>query len=200
MAKETAYEKQVREAMEALPEIVKATQVEPGYIFTNFKVHSHLVAEGFVEVREDLKNEAGDEATRATQKGIEKVMSETVNETPVEVNEFAIVDIAIARSRGTRIAKYPFDKLAVGQSFFIAGGVAKKLASTVCNAMKKHDVPDLDVNGIQKVKDTRNPKTGEIKENVLCFKHTVKFTCIDVKDGAQYGRPGVSGVAVGRTV
>lgn len=218
LAKETTYERQVREALEALPSIVAATQVEPGYMFTNFKVHSYLVSEGLVEVKEDLQNEAGDEATRATQKGInlvtehvycsenpinegnEKVMSETVNETAAVVNEFAIVDIPVVRTRlsGGRKSSYPFDKLAVGQSFFVVGAVAKKLASTVCNAMKKFDVPLLDEAGVQKTKEITVPKTGE-KRIIPAMAHTVKFTCVDIADGTAYGHAGKSGVAIGRT-
>ena len=202
LAKETAYERQVRESLETLPKIVEATLVEPGYMFTSFEVHSYLVSEGFVEVKEDLTNEAGEEATRATEKGIKFIMggNEKVNEVPIVLNEFAIVDIPVVRTRasGGRNGKYPFDKLAVSQSFFVVGAVAKKLASTVCNAMKKFDVPLLDENGVQKTKEIRVPKTGE-KRTILATAHTVKFTCVDIADGAAYGHAGKSGVAIGRT-
>lgn len=199
LAKETAYERQVRESLEALPAIVAASQVEPYYMFTKFEISSYLVSEGFVVVNEEITNEAGEEATRATEKGIEKVMSETVNETPV-VSEFAIVDVPVVRKRssGGRKASYPFDRLAVGQSFFVAGATAKKLASTVSNAMKKYDIPLLDENGVQKTKNITVPKTGE-KRDIPATVHTVKFVCSDIADGAAYGYAGVAGVAIGRT-
>jgi hypothetical protein len=209
LARETAGEKQLREALLELSDIVKATQASEGsYLFTDFLIHSPLINEGLVEINEEITNENGEVATRATQKGIEKVMSENVVEKVVgEKQSFEIVAIPLptrVRAGGTRKSQYPFEDLEVGHSFFVIPSEkhpdpAKSLASTVSAAMKRYDVPDIDEEtGIQKLKSTRNPKTGEIKENVPCMKHTRKFSIVAC-DGAAYGKPGIVGAAIGRT-
>lgn len=204
MAKPTAAEKQMIKALAVLPEIVKATQVSAtGYMFTDFLINSPLVNDGLVEVNEGITNEAGEVATRATMKGIEKVMSETstaVEAAPVVATGFVIEDVALPKSnRGGRTGKsvYPFEALEVGQSFFVPASEkhpepAKSLASTVSSAMKRFDVADLDENGVQKTKVITVPKTGE-KRTVLATKHTRVFGLRpDEKDG-------VKGARIGRT-
>ena len=205
MAKPTAAEKQLKKAMEMLPEIVKATTAsETGFTYTDFLVHSPLVNAGLVEINEGIVNEAGAVATRATTKGIETVMSETstATETVVANAGFVIEDVALAASkRGGRTGKslYPFDQLNVGQSFVVLATEkhpepAKSLASTVSSAMKKYDVPAMEEDGVtQKTKVITVPKTGE-KRTVFATKHTRVFGLRpEIKDGV------VIGARIGRT-
>lgn len=216
MAKETAYEKQLREAYEKLPDIVAATLSEPGYMFTNFLVHSHLVQQGLVEVNAELTNEAGDEATRATEAGINYVkehgLTIVANAEPANaVNQaaepkpkgnkkmaFEIENIAVTaspRGGGNRAPKYPFASLEVGQSFFVPGD--KFGASTLSNAMKPYDVLVFEEDGVTpKMKEIIVPKTGE-KRMIQCTKHTRIFTATQGTkeiDGVL-----VNGFRVGRT-
>ena len=205
MAKPTAAEKQLAKAMTVLPEIVKATKAsENGFTFTDFLIHSPLVNLGLVEINEGIVNEAGEIATRATEKGMESIMSEAT-ETPAVVanvaTSFVIEDVAIASSkRGGRTGKsmYPFEALGVGQSFFVPAtekhpNPEKSLASTVSSAMKRFDVPKMLEDGVtQATKEITVPKTGE-KRIVLATVHTRVFGL----------RPdevnGVKGARIGRT-
>lgn len=200
MALENKAQKTKREALEALPRIVQATQdaTGVGYTFCTAEIVEWLFKNGFAEGNPEIVNEAGAIATRATQKGVEKVMSETTVETPATTEKpaFVIEDgIEIPKSTrgGNRKSSYPFDKLAVGQSFFIPASEkhpepAKSLASTISGATKRYDVPDLDENGIQKTKSVRVPKTGEVRENVPAFKHTRVFQIKAVEGGARCWR------------
>jgi ribosomal protein S19 len=205
VAKETKAEKQLREALAILPEIVAATTAsETGFTYTDFLIHSPLIGLELVEINEGIVNEAGAVATRATTKGIEKVMSETVNTavaTEVATPGFVIENIALApNKRGGRTGKsvYPFEALEVGQSFFVPATAkhpepAKSLASTVSSAMKRFDVPKMLEDGVtQATKEITVPKTGE-KRTVLATVHTRVFGL----------RPdevnGIKGARIGRT-
>lgn len=224
MAKETAYEKQVREALELLPHIVAATHSELGYMFTNFKLNGYLVQQGFVEVNAELANEAGDEATRATQAGIDFVnangtvivetpayVAPAVSEVPataviqaevpikkeIKKMAFEIENIPVEASKrgvGSRVAKYPFASLEVGQSFFIPG--EKFSASTLSNAMKPYDVPVTNEDGSPKMKTITVPRTGE-KREIQCTQHVRIFTAVQAVREVE--GVAVNGYRVGRT-
>lgn len=192
VAKESKAEKQEREALEKLPEIVKATMASPeGYTMTDFLVHSPLIALELVEVNEAITNEAGEVATRATQKGIEYVMENTEKapEMPATVAAkptFVIesgIPVPAARRTGRGGSSYPFDALEVGQSFFIAASEkhpepAKSLASTVSGATARYDI----------VSETETVTTR--KGNVVPVRtHTRKFVIkADTKDGVNGAR------------
>jgi hypothetical protein len=67
LARETAAEKQMRIALTFMPSIVEATKNE-SFLFTDFLVYSPLQLAGLVEINEEIKNENGEVATRATTK------------------------------------------------------------------------------------------------------------------------------------
>lgn len=197
MALENTAQRTKRESLEALPSIVQATQTsEVGYTFCKVEIVAWLTKNGLAEGNSEITNEAGDIATRATQKGVEKVMEQNQVEVPVAKPAFVVEDgIEIPKTvrGGNRESAYPFDQLAVGQSFMIPASEkhpepAKSLASTISAATKRYDVPDMDENGVQKTKSTRNPKTGEIKENVPSFVHTRVFKIKAVEGGARCWR------------
>ena len=69
---------QVGEA--SLEQIVEATQAG-SFVYTSASVHVPLIEAGLAEINPAMHNEAGELATRATQKGIETVSSTTTQET-----------------------------------------------------------------------------------------------------------------------
>lgn len=197
-------------ALNRLPEIVAATNAGSCVYAEKFDM-AYLIDEGLAEAFDDYTNpeNAEEVAIRATQKGIDSVASETTASATNQPEKakskgsnkmsFKIENIPVAagkRGGGSRTAKYPFDALEVGQSFFVAATEdhpepAKSLASALTNAMKKYDVPLLDEAGVQKTKAITVPKTGE-KRTILATKHTRVFVANavienDVK-GARIGR------------
>ena len=193
--------------MDRLPEIVAATTAG-SYVFADPFEVGYLIELGLVECNETIKNPANEEemATRATPAGIEYVMTEVTKQpaqAAIKVEEpkperkskmsFVIENIPVVagkRGGGTRTAKYPFEALEVGQSFFVA--TDKSIAAALTNAMKKYDVADLDEAGVQKTKVITVPKTGE-KRTVNATKHVRVFKAVAETSG------GVAGFRVGRT-
>ena len=188
----------------ALSEIVAAGA---NGLFTPAAVHGPLVEAGLVEINPAMVNEAGEIATRATQKGIEsldsaaivvddattKANSETAatGKTEKVKSMFKIeneVPVPAISGRGRGGNMYPFDQLAVGQSFFVPNSeskpnAAKSLASTVSSATARYAVPAEDGS-------TKTNKKGEV---VPVMVETRKFVVRSVEED------GVKGARVWRT-
>lgn len=81
------------------------------------------------------------------------------------------VELPAAREFGPRGSKYPFEQLAVGQSFFVPDTTAAKMSSTVNSAGNRWPA---------------NATEGR------------KFITRNVPDGAPWGQPGKAGAAVQR--
>lgn len=122
-------------------------------LFTSAAVHAPLVEQGLVEINPGITNEAGEIATRATQKGIESMNTNTNAPTATPgaaaVKSAFKLDDAVELptiKRGGRGGNvYPFDEMAKGQSFFVAATAdkpdpAKSLASTVSSATARYAV------------------------------------------------------------
>ena len=152
-------------------------------LFTPAAVHGPLVEAGLVEINPAMVNEAGEIATRATQKGIESldggaiVVDNATTEANSEANSetaatgktekaksmFKIeneVPVPAISGRGRGGNVYPFNQLEVGQSFFVANSeskpnAAKSLASTVSSATARYAVPAEDGS-------TKTNKKGEV--------------------------------------
>lgn len=117
-------------------------------LYTSPAVHDALVAEGLVEINPTMTNEAGEIATRATQKAIDTMSNtETKTAAPTAAKSGFVIedDVAMPTSsgRGRGGNTYPFDDLEVGQSFFVANtedkpNAAKSLASTVSSATARY--------------------------------------------------------------
>ena len=176
-------------------------------LFTPAAVHGSLVEAGLVEINPAMVNEAGEIATRATQAGIESLDSGAivVDNATTEVNSaiaetgktekvktmFQIEDsipVPAISGRGRGVKVYPFDQLAVGQSFFVPNSeskpnAAKSLASTVCSATARYAVPAEDGS-------TKTNKKGEV---VPVMVETRKFVVRSVEED------GVKGARVWRT-
>ena len=176
-------------------------------LFTPAAVHGPLVEAGLVEINPDMVNEAGEIATRATQKGIESLDSGAIvvgNATTEANSETAATgttqkaktmfqienDVPVpaisGRGRGGNV--YPFDQLAVGQSFFVPNSeskpnAAKSLASTVSSATARYAVASEDG-------ATKTNKKGEV---VPVMVKTRKFVVRRAEED------GVKGARVWRT-
>jgi hypothetical protein len=178
-----------------LAAIVAATlDLSKGFVYTAEAVFKPLVEAGLVEINMEIKNEAGEVATRASQKGIE--MSKETPTAPVAAVEPASKPIFELQSnvavpvikRGGRTGDiYPFAKMEIGQSFFIGAteakpNPAKSLASTVASATARYAQKDGD--------KTRTTKKGKV---VPVMVETRKFIVRSVEEG------GVKGARVWRT-
>ena len=205
-AKKSAGEKTAATAVAVigLAEIVAAGA---NGLFTPAAVHGPLVEAGLVEINPAMVNEAGEIATRATQAGIESLDSGAIVvdnatteansaiaetgktekvKTMFQIEDNVPVPAISGRGRGGNV--YPFDQLAVGQSFFVPNSeskpnAAKSLASTVSSATSRYAVPAEDGS-------TKTNKKGEV---VPVMVETRKFVVRSVEED------GVKGARVWRT-
>ena len=149
-------------------------------------------------------NEAGEIATRATQKGIDSLQSNGDNtseaseastnsetaatetgksqkvKTMFKIEDNIPVPTISGRGRGGNV--YPFDQLEVGQSFFVANSedkpnATKSLASTVCSATARYAVPSED----------GATKTNKAGETVPVMVETRKFVVRSVEENGVKG-------------
>lgn len=160
-------------------------------LYTSPDIHASLVEAGLVEVNPGMTNEAGEIATRATQKGIDSMNQNTETAAPAVATSFAIDDgVAMptvsGRGRGGNV--YPFDQLEAGQSFFVPNSedkpnAAKSLASTVSSATARYSVPSED----------GATKTNKNGETVPVMVEVRKFVVRSVEEN------GVKGARVWRT-
>ncbi len=131
-------------------------------LMTSAAVHGPLVEQGLVEINPGITNEAGEFATRATQKGIESMNTNTGAPTPTTgaaaVKSAFKLDDAVELptiKRGGRGGNvYPFDEMAKGQSFFVAATAdkpdpAKSLASTVSSATARYAVETAEMETVE---------------------------------------------------
>ena len=182
-------------------------------IYVPESVFAPLIEAGLVEINTAMTNEAGEVATRATQKGIDSLQpngdntseaseaseasanSETAAtetgktekvKTMFQIEDNIPVPAIFGRGRGGNV--YPFEVLAVGQSFFVPNSeskpnAAKSLASTVSSATARYAVPAEDGS-------TKTNKKGEV---VPVMVETRKFVVRSVEED------GVKGARVWRT-
>ena len=189
----------ISSTMTGLAEIVAAGA---NGIYTSPEVHSSLLEAGLVEINPAMTNEAGEIATRATQKGIESLDTGNGNgdNAPTEATyETAVigktqkvktmfqiednVPVPAISRRGRGGETYPFEQLAVGQSFFVANSedkpnAAKSLASTVSSATARYAVASED----------GATKTNKNGETVPVMVETRKFVVRSVEGGARVWR------------
>lgn len=138
-----------------LEKIVEATlDNSVGFLHTSPAVHVPLIEAGLVEINPEIINQAGEVATRATEKGIAAVNANVqpavtaVAGKPSFVLE-SNIPVPTVKRGGRGGDMYPFDSMEVGQSFFVAATEdkpepAKSLASTVSSATARYAVPAED--------------------------------------------------------
>jgi len=176
-----------------LENVVEATKAG-SFVYTSASVHGPLIEAGLVEVNPAMSNEAGELATRATQKGIEMTATgtqetaavETANAAPVTASGgFAIeagVPMPSISGRGRTGTTYPFDKMEAGHSFFVPNSedkpnAAKSLASTVSSATARYAVPAAD----------GSTKANKAGEQVPVMVETRKFVVRSVEENGVKG-------------
>ena len=177
-----------------LEQIVEATKAN-SFVYTAPVVHTPLIEAGLVEVNPAMTNEAGEIATRSTQKGIETVSSTQTAAAPVAATAAASgfvleanIPMPSISGRGRTGTTYPFDKMEPGHSFFVPNSedkpnAAKSLASTVSSATARYAVPAAD----------GSTKANKAGEQVPVMVETRKFVVRSVEEN------GVKGARVWRT-
>jgi hypothetical protein len=160
--------------------IVAATLAD-SFLYTNAATHGPMVEAGTVEVNPSMTNpeNAAEFATRATPKGIESMNAPTA--APAAKSAFKLDDAVALPTikRGGRQGNiYPFDEMAVGQSFFVAADSdkpdpAKSLASTVSSATARYMVETGDAETVE----VKTYQTGEDGKRV---KVDGKFVVVSV--------------------
>lgn len=108
-----------------------------------------LVDGSYVETNPGATNDAGEIAVRATAAGVELAGTPVAPAAAAPKSTFAIDDgfELPAGATRTKAATYPFELLAVGQSFFVGNteakpNAAKSLASTISSANKRYKTED----------------------------------------------------------
>lgn len=149
-------------------------------IFLSEDVYKPLLEAGYVEINASIVNELGQVATRATASGLEVLSSmeelEVLSSMEEHVKQVKNVKIkkgkkmfeiqkrsdvtVIKKPRGRVSSQYPFEKMEVGDCFFVANtedrpNAAKSLASTVSGVNARYSEPSADG-------ATRTTKTGKV--------------------------------------
>lgn len=176
---------------ERLQKSVEALQANTAFMATP-KEMEQLQKDGLVESNDQLK-EGNKIAFRATQKGLEAFQqlngggAKPAVQLSAEAEKYEIesdIPPPEGRRRTGPKMKYPFDRLEVGQSFFVEATTEKpepwkNLASTVSTAMRRYAVKD----------GTRVNRNGETVDN---YKPTRVFRLDKAekngKDGARIWR------------
>lgn len=193
-----------------LAEIVEATtDAARGFVYMTEKSVKVLVDAGYAECNKEITDGAGNIAVRATKAGLEygtapaateEEGTTTMNTEATAVRKFPIIKNiklpAISRA-GAAKSDYDFDELETGDGFFVPAtekmpNPGKSLASTVSSASKRYATE----NGTREI----NRKVDGVmtKVTVPAYVYERKFVVRSVKDGADYGYPGVSGAVVSR--
>lgn len=181
----------------SLAQIVEATQAGT-ILYTSAADHAPLIALGHVEVNPGMANEAGHLATRATPAGIEAVRA-ALAQPAASASPKVSFDIAPAvplpspsgRGRVAGVSVYPFDKLEIGQSFFVPNtaerpDAAKSMASTVssANARYAEEIPG-------QTKTNRKGETVPATKQNRQFVLRARTADEERKAGFDHGKDGV---------
>lgn len=169
--------------------------------FADLKSLTELVNGNFVEVNHAMTNDNGQVAVRATEAGIAEINGKSAGGEKTSIPGIALASVVIpipekVRGAGAgRESKYPFDKMEVNQSFFVAEtseqaqeDLFKSLGSTASSANRRFAT-----------------KTGVMEEKrgkqVEKLEYTRNFEVRRVADGAAWGDQykGVKGVGCWRT-
>jgi hypothetical protein len=159
--------------------VVAGTKSEKGFAMIPQDCAAELLKDGLVEVNPEAVDANGNIAARALNTAIEVhpeiLVKETKQHRTFDIAT-GIVPAAIVRPPlPAREELYPFSKLEVGQSFYLAGEM-KKYISTVTAANRRFAVPDVE----GKMKTNRK---GEI---VPVLVPTRKFVLRGVTAGQTY--------------
>lgn len=186
----------------SLESVIEATKND-SFVYTASAFHDPLIKSGDVEINKTLENDAGEFATRATAKHLQQNEStNTVNQTVTiapasadkpkfEVESGVAIPEFTRKSSGLRAGRsaiYPFDNLAVGQSFFVPNVgdkvAAKAMASTVAGANVRFSE---EIPGVTRVnrKGVTVPATKQLRKFKIF--DTVRTIQVDGVDTVQKG-------------
>lgn len=193
-----ALENKFQMANRVLQDVIAAT-ITGGFLFTDSSVYDILLKKGFVEVNHEIKNDAGEIATRATESGLTMLKPKEEERVPMSENKFEIggipEDFVLPEPKrgggGSHPIKYPFANMEVGQSFFVSngdvkGGNAAKTVIQACSkANKAFGEPAVNADGTPKMRTTR-----------LGQKQVTQF--IRIYSAGPYTKAGVEGALVVR--
>lgn len=129
----------------SLEQVIAATKAD-SFVYTPAEFHAPLIASGDVEINSEMTDDAGNIATRATQKHLESnPVTQTAQKPKFEIKTASELPTRTRASGGNRAGRapiYPFDQLEVNQYFFVPNDgekvAAKSLASTVAAANVRH--------------------------------------------------------------
>lgn len=171
------------------------------FIYADEKSIAVFEKEGLVEVNRSMTDANGAVAVRLTdasqgsnpQAEGSNAQAEGGTKAPKSTtsNEFAIDDNvpvpAVSHSGGGRSAKYPFDQLQAGQSFFVGNSekmpdAAKSLASTVTTANKRY--AEADPSGATRV----NRRGNEVPVEIFTRRFVVRGVTENGVEGARVWR------------
>lgn len=145
----------------------------------------------------DNVNESAQDSAIGSNNTEQQTQTAATAQTSQKVNtmfKIASVNVAAMPAPSRATAKYPFDQLEVGQSFFVPnhlsnkGDAAKTLASTISgkNTQYSEEIPG---------------QTRTVRGKTLPARKQIRtFEGRRVLDGAEWGHPGEAGVAVIRTL
>lgn len=202
---ENVIESLTPEAIARIPDLVDAFD-KGSFITAQENVHACLTANGLANTNSELANENGI-AVALTQEGHVVLSSYMKSQAAVNqdsgnvttMEEFVIedipVDVPTLRRSGVS-AQYPFDSLAVGQSFFVPATSErpepwKSMASTVGSATRRYAEEYNDESGNKAMRAiTKGKNAGKL---VPATRNTRVFAI--TKDE----KNGVPGARIGRT-
>lgn len=173
-----------------LAAIVAATlDTSKGFAYVSHANGLPLVEAGLIEVNPEILDNEGNAQAKATEAGV-KLVKDSEPKTAAAKPAFSLetgIPVPPARRGGRGGESYPFSKMEVGASFFVAASEempepAKTLASTVSSATARFAIP------------TGESKTNRKGEPVPVMKETKKFIVRSVEEN------GIKGARVWRTV
>lgn len=179
-----ALENRHQKAKRIFGEVVAAT-LKGGYLFVDDITREILLKKDLVEVNPEIKNDNGEIATRATEKGLAEAKSQTTSnevntssvdsgakpkeektmfEIEAKPNDF---ELPKAKKGGSTAgaAKYPFAEMDVDTSFFVPNSACKtkEAVKTMINACAKANKafgkPAVNADGTAKMRTTRTGQT-----------------------------------------
>lgn len=146
--------------------------------FAHEGVFADLANKGFVEVNnESYDNTTGNAQVRITEAGL---VAYKASLPPVfEIEDEVAIPLISGRGRTSQANKYPFDKLEIGQSFFVANSAempdaAKSMNSTTSTANRRYSEV-IEGEFVKNRKGDEVPATRQLRK-FICreFKHETK--------------------------
>lgn len=185
--------------------IATATQAG-GFHYVSSTDGTPLVDAGLIEVNTGMLDEAGNAAARTTEAGSKMAASNVPATQLAAVSSFGLITGAVlpaGRKRGGgggAPAKYPFESMEIGNSFFVPVSAetpepVKTMSATVSNWNEKYKVETGETEVVKRAKRGEDGKVikGEDGKNVMeevtrnIKKSERKFASRAVESGKKYG-------------